>query len=362
MQHNAVVFVYRLLQYPDSPLREIRRAINTSIGRISYGFDVSPTDAPFVELAERALQSFEHSTRPGRWSVDLITALRHLPDWVPFPFVRAAKHWRTGVVQEVAEVPLQQAIEDIAQGKGKLCLVADLMRDHPDLKCDGSALDLIKWTAAASYLGGSDTSISILSSFVLAMVLHPDIQRKAQAEMDSVVGVDRLPEFSDRPSLPYLDCILKELYRWQPPAPMVFPHLVEKSFTYQGWLFPKGSLVIANIWGILKENEMYENPNEFKPERHWNGSVLDPTEPTFGYGRRVCPGAPLANKSLWMFMATMLATVDICPQTSVDGAEIKPQRKYNELPVQQPCPFPCVIRPRNSMTGVLIDTCLWERH
>ncbi|TFY65567.1 hypothetical protein EVG20_g5529 [Dentipellis fragilis] len=334
MKHSAVVLAYRLLQHPRGPLEEIRRAISTNIGRITYGLEVSPTTAPFVELAERALHTFENSIRPGRWSVDMLAILRHIPDWAPLPFIQTAKRWRTGVIRQITEEPLLQAIDGMAQGKAQTCLVTDLASEHLDLRSDSEAFDLIKWTGAASYLGGSEISISFISSFVLAMALYPDIQRKAQAEIDSAVGSDRLPDFSDRPSLPYSDCILKELYRWQPAAPMLLPHLVETSFTYRSWLIPQGSLVIANTWGILRENDMYESPDEFKPERHLDESLLDPSEPSFGYGRRVCPGAPLATKSLWMFIITMLATVDVCRETSSDGKEIKPEGKYDELHVR----------------------------
>lgn len=61
---------------------------------------------------------------------------------------------------------------------------------------------------------------AVLTSFVLAMTLHPDVQRKAQDEIDRVVGPDRLPTFEDRDSLPYLDCVLKETLRCFPPGPL----------------------------------------------------------------------------------------------------------------------------------------------
>lgn len=52
------------------------------------------------------------------------------------------------------------------------------------------------------------------------MVLHPDIQRKAQAEIDVVVGQNRLPAFADRSKLPYIDAIIREVLRWRPPVPL----------------------------------------------------------------------------------------------------------------------------------------------
>ena len=55
--------------------------------------------------------------------------------------------------------------------------------------------------------------MATLLSFVLAMTMYPDVYAKAQEEMDRVVGVDRLPDFSDRESLPYLESVIREIYR-----------------------------------------------------------------------------------------------------------------------------------------------------
>ena len=73
------------------------------------------------------------------------------------------------------------------------------------------------------------------------MVTHPEIQAKAQVEIDRVVGLDRLPSFEDRQSLPYIDAIYREVLRWKPPDPMGIAHRVEKDDTYKGYLISEGS-------------------------------------------------------------------------------------------------------------------------
>lgn len=70
------------------------------------------------------------------------------------------------------------------------------------------------------YNAGSHTTVSTLLNFILAMVLYPEVARKAREEIDRVVGTDRLPAMSDRPNLPYLECILLETFRWYPVAPL----------------------------------------------------------------------------------------------------------------------------------------------
>lgn len=91
----------------------------------------------------------------------------------------------------------------------------------------------------ASLTAGQDTTWSTLVVFILNMVLHPEVQQRAQAEIDEVVG-DRLPEFTDRDSLPYIDWIIQEVLRWGPVSPIGVPHRSLEDDTYKGWFIPKG--------------------------------------------------------------------------------------------------------------------------
>ena len=75
------------------------------------------------------------------------------------------------------------------------------------------------------------------------MVTHPEIQMKAQAELDRVVGTDRLPSYADRASLPYIEAIYRELLRWRPPLNMGVPHTSTKDDNYEGYFIPKGLFV-----------------------------------------------------------------------------------------------------------------------
>lgn len=81
------------------------------------------------------------------------------------------------------------------------------------------------------------------------MILHPEIQRKAQAEIDAVVDNGRLPDLSDRPLLPYIECIIKELYRFHPAAPVLL-HSVMKDDEYGGYHIPVGCSIFVNLWSV----------------------------------------------------------------------------------------------------------------
>ena len=96
------------------------------------------------------------------------------------------------------------------------------------------------------------------------MALHPEVQKKAQAEIDAVVGHNRLPDFHDRPSLPYINAILKESSRWNLVAPLGRPFIIittafltssegvphKSTFDdeYNGFYIPKGTILMGNAW------------------------------------------------------------------------------------------------------------------
>ncbi len=80
------------------------------------------------------------------------------------------------------------------------------------------------------------------------MATHPQVVQKAQAELDAVVGPNRLPDFQDTKSLPYICALVKELLRWRVVGPLGLPHCALEDDEYRGFLIPKGTIIIANIW------------------------------------------------------------------------------------------------------------------
>lgn len=91
-------------------------------------------------------------------------------------------------------------------------------------------------------------TVSSVACFYLAMMLYPEVQRKAQEEIDRVIGKGRLPGPADREQLPYVEAVVKETLRWHPVAPMGLPHASTEDDVYQGYFIPKNSLLFANVW------------------------------------------------------------------------------------------------------------------
>ncbi|THG98381.1 hypothetical protein EW026_g3806 [Hermanssonia centrifuga] len=135
------------------------------------------------------------------------------------------------------------------------------------LNFDPQEEQLIKDVAAIAYAAGSDTTVSALLSFFLALIVYPDVQIKAQAEIDRIIGKDRLPTFEDRNDLPYIDCIVWECLRWNPVTPLGLARKVTEDDEYQGYQIPKNTTILPNVWALLHEESMYPDPMKFNPDR-----------------------------------------------------------------------------------------------
>lgn len=179
--------------------------------------------------------------------------------------------------------------------------------------------------------GGSDTSASIITAFVQAMVANRDVQRKAQTEIDSVIGADRSPTWADYASLPYVAQCVKETMRWRPVTPLAFPHALAQDDWVDGHFLPKGTTVIINAWGMQHDASRYENPGAFDPDHFAgctklapelaNGPYEDRDHYGYGAGRRLCPGIHLAERNLFLAMAKLLWAFDMLPGLDESGHE-----------------------------------------
>jgi cytochrome P450 len=152
--------------------------------------------------------------------------------------------------------------------------------------------------------------------FSLAMLAYPEVQARAQAELDAVVGRTRLPSFADYPHLPYIRATVKEALRWRPVDPVGLPHRSIEDDWYKGMFIPKGTVCIANVWHLNRDPEIYgEDAAHFNPARHLDadGNII-PGPPdtkeeshfTYGFGRRLCVGRHVANNSLFIDIAILL--------------------------------------------------------
>ncbi|KAG5642591.1 hypothetical protein DXG03_002515 [Asterophora parasitica] len=257
--------------------------------------------------------------------------------------------------------PIWSKVGSQAAGKAKPSFLSSqleaLNRNGSEDRLD-DILD-IQGAAGVMYCAGAETTWSTMSFFFLAMVLHPEAQERAQKEIDAVIGTGRLPEFSDRSSLPYVECLLQETLRWNGAVPLGVPHRSLEDDVYRGMFIPKGSVIFANTRGMTLDEDVYANPRAFNPSRYLpkpeGNSEPHPNGP-FGFGRRhvICPGRHLADASIWIAIASILAAVKISKAIDEDGKEITPEISISCGITNSPHPFKCRIRPRSEQAKELI--------
>ena len=164
------------------------------------------------------------------------------------------------------------------------------------------------------------------------MIAHPEYQKRAQDELDTVVGRSRAPTFADAPNLPYIQALVKESLRWRPPLPLGIPHATTEDDWYEGMFIPKGTMCIVNFWQCHRDPAAYgPDAASFNPERFLDehgGLIPGPVETrddghsTYGFGRRACVGKHAANDSLFITMATVLWAVQLEHGRDENGKEI----------------------------------------
>ncbi|EED82936.1 predicted protein [Postia placenta Mad-698-R] len=256
--------VLAIIEDPDSLENSTRLHIASIILRMTYGYTVKGVDDPLFTTGIAVINGFSEATRPGAWPVDFVPILQYVPHWVPgFVFTRKAREWR-GVLERAMWAPYHWCKENYARDAAHgLCLCGSI------LAAEGSQLSSDQeWlfvNAAVTVMGGGlDTNISTILSFVLAMLRFPEVQKKAQAEIDAVIGPNRLPLISDRHSLPYVRSVVTEVYRWIPAVPLGeltsnfaagIPHALRQDDHYDGLFLSKGSVVVPNVWFALDSPE-----------------------------------------------------------------------------------------------------------
>lgn len=295
---------------------------------------------------------------PLSWAVDALPALDYLPQWFPgLSYRKTAEQWRA-INQAAAEMPFQFVRRQVAQGAHHPSYVSNLIEQNMT-KGSGALApedeEAIKWSAVSLYAAGSDSTVAIMESVILAFLLFPEVVERAHDEIDRVVGSNRLPTFDDRKNLPYVDAIIKEAWRWNPVGPMGLTHKAEEDIVYGDYLIPAGALLLPSLWWFLHDPTDYAEPMKFKPERYLPPlSEPDPSEVAFGYGRRSCSGRYFADGSVYATISQLLAVFDVRKATDAHGAEIPVKLESVAGMVNRPMPFAFKIVPRSAQHAKLL--------
>ncbi|KAF4373890.1 hypothetical protein F8388_007796 [Cannabis sativa] len=173
--------------------------------------------------------------------------------------------------------------------------------------------EIIKGFVMQSIAGGTDTSALTLEWAMSNLLNHPHVLEKVKAEIDSEIGQRQLMEESDISKLPYLQCVISETFRLYPVGPLLVPHYSSNDCNICGYDVPRDTILLVNIWAIHRDPKLWEDAENFKPERFENinienefGYKLMP----FGVGRRSCPGRGLASRVIGLALGSLIQCFD----------------------------------------------------
>ncbi|KAF7974983.1 hypothetical protein HWV62_10733 [Athelia sp. TMB] len=335
-------FLRNILKGPErffEHARHSHRSTASLLLKVAYGYTVESENDSFVKIAEDAMLGFSKASEPGAFWVDNFPSLKYVPSWIPGAGFKKVAHTMRMDLERLYNVPFDFVKSEMRKGTAFPSFTSKFLQEKME-ETDAYDEEFIKAACASLYSGNisavfldllySNNTPSSVTSFILAMTLYPDVQVKAQAELDALIGKDlRLPTFSDRDYLPYVNAIVKEVLRWNP--------------------------------SMLHDEEIYPEPSEFRPERYLaeDGQLRalqraeDPAQIAFGFGRRVCPGMSLAENSVFLAIATLLYVFNISKAKNASGEDITPAVEYDGF-ICHPRPFRCQIAPRSSDLAALL--------
>ncbi|OAL40505.1 hypothetical protein AYO20_00241 [Fonsecaea nubica] len=367
-EFESVELLSKILDHPSGFRVHLMRFATSIASSIAYGLRFPEADDPDIK---NLIEWFDRTTALG--------GKLQIADWFPIfrPVFRFLPKFMNPIKQEIEELEKMEtklwvrhttaARALIDAGKPHASFVRDLQAKTESEK-DRLTEKEILFSAGHAYAAATDTQANTLAAFVKAMALYPEVQAKAQREIDAVIGQDRMPTWSDRPNLPYVRAVVEETLRWLPVTligpPM--PHALSKTESYMGYTLPEGAAIINCIWTINNSEQRSPHPRDFDPSRHRdedtlhegigiNPDTVKRPHTTFGVGRRTCPGYHVAMRTLFMGMSRILWAFNISHKTDGAGNPIPIDRDaIVDALVTGPQPFQCEIKPRSAKHETMI--------
>ncbi|KAK4504360.1 hypothetical protein PRZ48_005276 [Zasmidium cellare] len=361
--------LWRVFQDKGANLEDhIESVTEAFIIKIVYGYNVDPVKAdPVASMVRNATDVFSKTLVPGTFLVDFIPVLKYWPSWMPGGDFKNKARAHKKTLDDAADIPYDFVKRKMASGEPPVCFVSEALRE---MSVGGVVTPedehVIKQAAMASCAGAGHTIVPTLEALYLSMSMNPEVQRKAQKEIDRVVGNSRMPTFSDRTNLPYLNAIVMEVQRWHPVVPMGLPHMAGAEDVVEGFRIPKGALFLSNLWLYTRDPQRYHDPEAFMPERYlepWNEP--SPRDLIFGMGRRICPGRTFVDSVMFLTFAQVLAVFDIRKAVDGKGKAIEPTHVFQSGVLSKLGPFQVLVEARSPQHELLIKEGIgkypWEK-
>ncbi|KAG1879711.1 cytochrome P450 [Suillus subluteus] len=357
---KAYELVVNLISAPHKLEKHLEMYSGSLIITAVYGYETPSGEEgdPLIHRSREIIEIVKRVLAPERAALLMaFPFLDYLPSWFPGASDRRLAPYCRKVIRQMLDEPFEIGKEKMTDDGRSPSLLAKFLNAGDTSPAQE---EFMKGVAVSGFAVGILTftqrftpqTASSLHSFVLAMLLYPDVQSRALADINSVCG-DNIPSFEHKPLLPYIEAICREVLRWQPTLPLGVPHVASQDDVYEGYSISKGSMILVNEWAISRDESLYPDASRFDPQRHLTAEGKLKDDPlaghfAFGYGRRICPGRHFAELSLWAAMASILSTVRITKAKDSEGKEIPVIPEYTTGLAIQPKPFAFVMTSINS--------------
>jgi cytochrome P450 len=306
-EEESVTLLKSYLEQPALWYQHNHRYANAVIHRITFGERPEEKDDRIKDVTLAQFQFLMNAPPMNLW--DCFPGLAKLPQFLQFwRHKYAAMGAFTNRAYSAYWDPIREKIE---AGDAPPSFAKDVILGEG--KFSGSDADKM-FLAMQITEAGSDTTRLAINMFVLAAVTHREKFLKARAELDSICGSkgERLPQFSDEESTPYLHACIKETFRWRRIFIWTPEHELTQDLEFEGYFFPKGTSFVINQTNIATNPNLVAEPDKFMPERWLDGNEQDILNGIwqFGAGRRVCVGYRLAQRSLFINLARLVYCFD----------------------------------------------------
>ncbi|KAI0298398.1 cytochrome P450 [Multifurca ochricompacta] len=357
---ESTLLLHELLTDSSEHQKVLQRFVTSIVLGIAYGRRIDSLNDEMVTYNYNAVLEYQRASTPGKYIVETWPSLLWLPR--PLQWFRPALAALEKIREKDTEVYMN--FLNGAKERYEAGIAKDSMATYSLSKGGNQGMTDVEvaYALSAPFSAGVDTTLSTIGWSLVAALSFPDTATRIQSELDSVVGKDRLPTFEDERSLPYLTAFIKEWQlrapktkRWRPVVPLAIPHATSKDDVYDGYDIPKGTTVYGSVDALVKDPELFEDPETFNPSRflsphkpagNWNGKVEGEFTMPFGFGRRVCPGMHVALQSTFISIARILWAFDLSPP---EGGSLPDYRKAQSLgKTRLPPPYQICVRPRHA--------------
>ncbi|NWY00863.1 CP2U1 protein, partial [Nothoprocta ornata] len=319
---------------PFNPFPIIRNAVSNVICSMTFGKRFDYEDTEFKTMLKNMARALELSVNSSMMLVNICPWLYYLP-FGPFRELRQTELDITAFLKKI--IAQHRDTLDVANPRDFIDMYF-LHAEEEKNKESSFNEEYLFFIIGDLFIAGTDTTSNTLLWCLLYMSLYPEVQEKVHAEIEAVLGRAKVPSLTHKAQMPFTEATIMEVQRMTAVVPLSIPRMASETAVLQGYIIPKGSVIVPNLWSVHRDPNIWEKPDDFRPTRFLdeNGQLIKKeTFIPFGMGKRVCMGEQLAKMELFLIFASLMQSFTfLYPENAT-----KPSMEGRFGLTLAPCPF-----------------------